>query len=300
MEASIGLDAQALSAVHVAVVGATPCIQASMFFSEFVPGIVNRAARCEKVRMQVQRWVMRQSFGGKGQLFARAAHTLIPNSPTVVQFVGGAAGTFVCDQMDRVGIPHLDVAVPTETRTCTTLLSTKMGATYPETELVGVAGPVLPEHAEQFIDMLGSCLDRPASHRCALALVGTFPEGERLLCMCAAVFLICPVIHPMLLMCSLDTTELADSSKAVAPISMLALATLRPGARARWSSWTAIATLTVRCKQVTVVWCVFFFVFFSIAPTLLLFSLLYSLGFASMRCIPSCGHLLRLQGSLTC
>ena len=40
--------------VRVAVVGATPCIQASMFFSNFTPGIVNRAERCEKVNNEIE------------------------------------------------------------------------------------------------------------------------------------------------------------------------------------------------------------------------------------------------------
>ena len=122
-----------------------------------------------------------KGFGGKGQLFARAANTLIPKSTTVVQFVGGSAGEYVCEALDAISIPHVDIVTPGETRTCTTLISTDSTAQYKETELVGVAPAVCANHVAAFKDEVKRILtglSTAETSRMGLALVGTFPESK--------------------------------------------------------------------------------------------------------------------------
>jgi fructose-1-phosphate kinase PfkB-like protein len=116
-----------------------------------------------------------QSFGGKGQLFARAANTILPGSATVVQFVGGPAGRFVCEQLDALGIGHVDVATAGETRTCTTVLSTAPAAAFPETELVGAAAAVSEAQVAELLCAIEGRLG--TSLPTAIAMVGTSPPG---------------------------------------------------------------------------------------------------------------------------
>ena len=120
------------------MVGATPCVQNSYFMEHFTPGVVNRST------------AYRKDIGGKGQLFARSTVLLhlaystslcsaaatkeanamcagagiddcasqrLGSSPgtatvTVVQFISGATGEFVCGMLDKEGISCPPFAIP--------------------------------------------------------------------------------------------------------------------------------------------------------------------------------------------
>eukprot|EP00048_Salpingoeca_helianthica_P018644 m.242684 g.242684 ORF g.242684 m.242684 type:complete len:331 (-) comp26042_c0_seq1:22-1014(-) len=150
-------------AARIIVVGAIPCVQEALFLDDFVPGAVNRAKSKHK------------GFGGKGQLFARAANTILAGSAEVVQFVGGTSGDFVRSSLDELHIPHADIPTAEPTRTCTTILSTNPSARFPETELVGVPPTITSAETESFFETVQSRVARAQAR--AVALVGTFPES---------------------------------------------------------------------------------------------------------------------------
>ena len=185
----------------IVVIGAIPCVQEALFLEDFVPGTVNRAKsshrvrecavvmsiRCHQTFLSIvvvdtqnlgrsQADIAAQGFGGKGQLFSRAANTIAPGSAEVIQFVGGTSGEFVCASLDEQKIPHIDIPTAAPVRTCTTVLSTNPTAQHPETELVGVPPTVTEAETGAFLEAAHQRLAR--EHARAVALVGTFPESE--------------------------------------------------------------------------------------------------------------------------
>eukprot|EP00047_Mylnosiga_fluctuans_P010501 m.16570 g.16570 ORF g.16570 m.16570 type:complete len:346 (-) comp3154_c0_seq1:2733-3770(-) len=147
----------------IAVVGATPCVQATIYVEDLAAGEVNRAH------------TFRKGFGGKGQLVARAACTLKPASATVVQFIGGGDGELVCRALDHLGIPHSDVGTAHETRTCTTVIATRPGAAHRETELIGPAPPTTRDEVTAFRAKMSALFESDIVR--GLAIVGTCPES---------------------------------------------------------------------------------------------------------------------------
>lgn len=142
----------------VVVTGFNPAWQKALFFSCFRPGEVNRA---DKVLL---------TAGGKGIHFLRAARIWGGLDGTVFQFAGGSTGKRITEALEKEGLPHFNVPLEGETRTCTTVLCRK---TCTMTELIEPSAPVSETALETMRTAIGSALENADS----LALCGTCPPG---------------------------------------------------------------------------------------------------------------------------
>ena len=146
----------------ILALGPNPAVQRVLTFEAPVGlGEVNRAS-------SVSTYV-----GGKGQGVALALQSWAPatgRSHWCAQFVGGDSGAWVEEKLCEAGLRRLSIAVPSPTRTCTTLL----GADGAQTELVEPSGAVRPADVDAMVgDLVGTALPECG----ALAMCGTTPPG---------------------------------------------------------------------------------------------------------------------------
>ena len=142
----------------IAVIGANPAWQKTLFFREFIPGKVNRAYREENYP------------SGKGVNFCRALRCSGLGESVLLQFAGGANGKLHCDGLDIAGFKHKTVSASAETRNCITCLDDLGNMS----ELIGVSGRVTDREADEFIALLKEELD----HIDLLAITGSLPDGS--------------------------------------------------------------------------------------------------------------------------
>lgn len=142
----------------IAVIGANPAWQKTLFFREFIPGKVNRAYREENYP------------SGKGVNFCRALRCSGLGEPVLFQFAGGGNGKLHCDGLDASGFRHKTVWASAETRNCITCLDDSGNMS----ELIGVSGRVTAGEADEFLDLLKDELDRMDF----LAITGSLPDGS--------------------------------------------------------------------------------------------------------------------------
>lgn len=141
----------------ICVMGANPAWQKTLFFPEWKPGSVNRAARMEEYA------------SGKGINFCRAARCFGQCGTLLFQFAGGPNGDRLCAELDREGFRHNTIRTASATRTCVTCLDAAGGMT----ELIEPSGPASPEECARFLAEL-----RTSVSTCGmLAITGSLPDG---------------------------------------------------------------------------------------------------------------------------
>jgi tagatose 6-phosphate kinase len=113
--------------------GTTPTVQRSMVFERVTSNAVNRAVE------------VLEGASGKSVNVARVLCTL-GRAALATGFVGGDRGRFLLRELDRAGIPHDFVEVPTPTRLCITVMDRASGG---HTELVEEAAAVDPPHWDE-------------------------------------------------------------------------------------------------------------------------------------------------------
>ena len=142
----------------IAVFGANPAWQKTLYFENFRRGQVNRA---EKLELYA---------GGKGVNFCRAAKCRNVASTRLYQFSGGANGNLHESALKSEGIDCRPVHVAAETRCCTTLLDRTGDAI---TELIE------PSHApsETEIAEMLRAFDAGLAEVSGAAVAGSLPDG---------------------------------------------------------------------------------------------------------------------------
>lgn len=142
----------------IAVLGANPALQKTLFFKEFRYGEVNRARRLE-------------SFpSGKGINFCRAAASWGRAAGVLFQFSGGENGKFVTDGITAEGMDFFNTPISGNTRCCTTCLDEKNRVM---TELIEPSVAATPAEAASLLADFKREL--PAVN--AAAICGTLPDG---------------------------------------------------------------------------------------------------------------------------
>ena len=142
----------------IAVFGANPAWQKTLYFGEFRRGQVNRA---EKLELYA---------GGKGVNFCRAANCRGVARTRLYQFSGGANGNLHEAALRSEGIDCCPVRVAAETRCCTTLLDRTGDAM---TELIE------PSHAPSAVEIaeMLRAFDAGLSEASGAAVAGSLPDG---------------------------------------------------------------------------------------------------------------------------
>ena len=143
--------------VRIAVLGANPSWQKTLFFNDLTPGAVNRARKEECYS------------SGKGINFCRAVRCSGLAETEIFQFAGGVNGKLLCDGLDDAGFVHYTVNTSAETRNCITCLDQHGNMT----ELIGVSHAVTDAESRQMLDELTKHL--PSSS--ILAITGSLPDG---------------------------------------------------------------------------------------------------------------------------
>ena len=142
----------------IAVFGANPAWQKTLYFENFRRGQVNRA---EKLELYA---------GGKGVNFCRAADCRGVAETVLYQFSGGANGKLHEAALAAEGIRCRAVHVAAETRCCTTVLD-RTGD--PMTELIE---PSHAPSAAEIADML-QAFDAGLENAAGAAIAGSLPDG---------------------------------------------------------------------------------------------------------------------------
>ncbi len=142
----------------IAVFGANPALQKTLFFRPFRPCEVNRAA------------AMNVYAGGKGTNFCRAAKCFGKTEGLLVQFTGGPNGERVAEILRREGIRAIHVPTAAETRTCVTALDEPA---HTMTELIEPSYAATPSECDCAVRLFSETLG-PCS---AAAITGTLPDG---------------------------------------------------------------------------------------------------------------------------
>ena len=142
----------------IAVFGANPAWQKTLYFGEFRRGQVNRA---EKLELYA---------GGKGVNFCRAARCRGVAATRLYQFSGGANGKLHEAALGSEGIACRAVHVAAETRCCTTVLD-RTGD--PMTELIE---PSHAPSAAEIAEML-RVFDAGLADAAGAAIAGSLPDG---------------------------------------------------------------------------------------------------------------------------
>jgi 1-phosphofructokinase family hexose kinase len=137
--------------------GVTPTVQRTMTFDRVTVDGVNRATAVE------------QYASGKAVNAAHVLHTL-GHPALAIGFLGGDAGKFIRDDLDRNGIAHDFQTVTPNTRLCVTVVDRSMGTA---TELVEESSPVPPEAYEALLDQFNSLLPQARG----VILSGTLTPG---------------------------------------------------------------------------------------------------------------------------
>ena len=142
----------------IAVFGANPAWQKTLYFAEFRRGQVNRA---EKLELYA---------GGKGVNFCRAAKCRGVADTRLYQFSGGANGDSHEAALRAEGIDCRPVHVAAETRCCTTLLDRTGDAM---TELIE------PSHAPSEVEIaeMLRAFDAGLNDAAGAAVAGSLPDG---------------------------------------------------------------------------------------------------------------------------
>ena len=110
----------------IVCLGTTPTVQRSMIFQQVRTNAVNRAAE------------VLEAGSGKSVNVARVLSAL-GEEAVATGFLGGDRGAFLREDLDRAGVRHDFVTVPTRTRLCITVMD---HATGNHTELVEEAAAV--------------------------------------------------------------------------------------------------------------------------------------------------------------
>ncbi|KAJ3371449.1 hypothetical protein GGF31_003374 [Allomyces arbusculus] len=148
------------------VPGLNPAFQTTLHFRSFAPGQVNRAFR------------KTHSIGGKGQNVAISIQQLgHADKVSVLQFVGGSTGKYICDALEQKNIQQFSVPVQKPTRTCTTVLDFSTNTT---TELVEPSNAIDASEKAQFFTLAQSVLSSPTIR--GIAICGTLPAGTDAAC----------------------------------------------------------------------------------------------------------------------
>ena len=142
----------------IAVFGANPAWQKTLYFENFRRGQVNRA---EKLELYA---------GGKGVNFCRAANCRGVARTRLYQFSGGANGNLHEAALRSEGIDCCPVRVAAETRCCTTLLDRTGDAM---TELIE---PSHSPSAVEIAEML-RLFDAGLADAAGAAVAGSLPDG---------------------------------------------------------------------------------------------------------------------------
>ena len=142
----------------IAVFGANPAWQKTLYFGEFRRGQVNRA---EKLELYA---------GGKGVNFCRAAKCRGVAETCLYQFSGGANGVSHEAALAGEGIAYRAVRVAAETRCCTTVLDRTGDAM---TELIE---PSHSPSAAEIAEML-RVFDAGLNDAAGAAIAGSLPDG---------------------------------------------------------------------------------------------------------------------------
>lgn len=143
----------------IAVLGANPACQKTLFFPEFRYGEVNRAARMEVLA------------SGKGINFCRAAAHWGRAAGVLMQFTGGETGRFIREALAREHLAAVDTVVAGTTRCCVTCLDETRRVM---TELIEPSAAVSESEAE---DLLGNWREA-LTDAAAAAICGTLPDGS--------------------------------------------------------------------------------------------------------------------------
>lgn len=144
---------------RILVLGANPAKQKTLFFKEFHYGEVNRAARMEVFA------------AGKGINFCRAARIWGRARGTLLQFVGGDNGRFVCERLDAEGMECRNISVAGETRCCVTCLDETRDTM---TEVIEPSVAVTAAEAEHLLAEWARLLPEAAG----AAICGSLPDGS--------------------------------------------------------------------------------------------------------------------------
>ena len=143
----------------ILVSGANPAWQKVLQFPKLTIGKVNRAG------------IALFFASGKGINFARAVKNHAEADAEVVQFLAGASGKRIADELDGEGIPHTDVFLGYgETRTCCTCINAE---TQEITELIEPS----PELTESDIDTFFNAVSAKIPSCDAFAICGTMPAN---------------------------------------------------------------------------------------------------------------------------
>jgi len=142
----------------IAVFGANPAWQKTLYFSEFRPFEVNRAAGIKRYA------------GGKGVNFCRAAGCRGAARTRLYQFSGGANGREHEAALRGENIDFCNVEVEWETRCCTTCLD---GGGRAMTELIE---PSHAPSASAMAEML-EIFDAGLAEASGVAIAGSLPDG---------------------------------------------------------------------------------------------------------------------------
>ena len=110
--------------------------------------------------------------GGKGLNVARAGANLGQRVEAVL-LLGGHAGRWIVDELDRLGIAHRETWAPGETRSCLSILDRSAGALTEVYE----PGPTIPAATwTAFVDTVADAV-AAAPARTLVAVAGSLPPG---------------------------------------------------------------------------------------------------------------------------
>lgn len=138
----------------VTVLGANPAFQKTLTFDGFRQGKVNRAKD------------VTFTASGKGINFCRAARCWNLVSTELIQFIGGANGDFILEELDKEGLAHLSTRTAAATRCCTTCLNSD-----DITEIIDPSGSASQEESDHLLADLRNSLQ----NACGFAVCGTLP-----------------------------------------------------------------------------------------------------------------------------
>lgn len=152
----------------IAVIGANPAWQKTLFFKELTPGKVNRAFREENYP------------SGKGVNFCRALRCSGLGESIIFQFAGGVNGELHCQALEQSNYSHRTIRTEGATRNCITCLDECGNMT----ELIAPSQKITAEEAEKFLAELAKELPRTD----LLAIAGSLPDKSdpELYCQAAA------------------------------------------------------------------------------------------------------------------
>ena len=142
----------------LAVLGANPAWQKTLFFSNFTKGAVNRARAMEELA------------SGKGINFCRALSCRKQSLFTLLQFCGGDNGRKLDEALKAWGIDFVSIHVQGPTRCCTTCLDEKAQVM---TELIEPSFPASKEESQALLDAFEKALEESSG----AAFCGSLPDG---------------------------------------------------------------------------------------------------------------------------